>query len=86
MIDASQKSVYIIQIWISQGWYANETSGNSKCSKQFFITLSIGIAEIQRELTDENIEYIAKRADKALYIAKQNGRNRTVIFDPKIYD
>jgi len=50
------------------------------------ITLNIGIAEIQRELTDENIEYIAKRADKALYTAKVTGRNRTVTFDPKIYD
>jgi diguanylate cyclase (GGDEF)-like protein/PAS domain S-box-containing protein len=50
------------------------------------ITLSIGIAEIQRELTDENIEYIAKRADKALYTAKHTGRNRTVTFDPQNYN
>ena len=46
------------------------------------ITLSIGIAEIWREPADESVERIVQRADKALYAAKQAGRNRTVIFDP----
>ena len=46
------------------------------------VTLSIGIAEISREPADESVERIVQRADKALYAAKQAGRNRTVIYDP----
>jgi two-component system cell cycle response regulator len=45
------------------------------------ITLSIGIAEIRHEPVDENFECIIQRADKAMYKAKQSGRNRIVIFD-----
>ena len=39
-------------------------------------TLSIGLAEYRR---DETIEQIQQRADKALYKAKSNGRNRVEI-------
>lgn len=45
------------------------------------VTLSIGIAEIWRDPADESVESVVQRADKALYTAKQTGRNRTVIFD-----
>jgi diguanylate cyclase (GGDEF)-like protein len=44
------------------------------------VTLSIGIAELQLDLVDENLETIVQRADKALYTAKSTGRNRTMIF------
>ncbi len=43
-------------------------------------TLSIGIAETQHEPVDENAERVIQRADDALYKAKHNGRNCTVIF------
>lgn len=44
------------------------------------VTLSIGIAEICRKSEDENIERIIQRADKAMYQAKEQGRNRTVTY------
>nr|WP_315982926.1 diguanylate cyclase [Aliamphritea spongicola] len=40
------------------------------------ITLSIGQTSIAAQ--DEKPEQILKRADKALYDAKQNGRNRVI--------
>jgi diguanylate cyclase (GGDEF)-like protein/PAS domain S-box-containing protein len=48
------------------------------------ITLSIGVAEAFSDAQDENIETIIQHADKALYIAKTNGRNRTIIHSPQI--
>ncbi|MBE7433199.1 MAG: diguanylate cyclase [Anaerolineales bacterium] len=45
------------------------------------ITLSIGIAELVREPPDENVERVIQRADEALYAAKAQGRNRTVVYD-----
>ena len=47
------------------------------------VTISIGVAEIQSDPADENVEQIVSRADKALYAAKQAGRNLTKIFDPQ---
>jgi diguanylate cyclase (GGDEF)-like protein len=40
------------------------------------ITISLGCAMIQ---TNENINELIKRADVALYAAKYNGRNQTVV-------
>ncbi|HEY9151253.1 MAG TPA: PAS domain S-box protein [Anaerolineales bacterium] len=48
----------------------------------FTLTLSIGIAEIRRKATEDNVEHVIQRADEALYRAKESGRNRTVIFGP----
>lgn len=42
------------------------------------ITVSLGCALIQ---VDENIDELTKRADVALYVAKNNGRNQTVVSD-----
>jgi diguanylate cyclase (GGDEF)-like protein len=46
-----------------------------------FVTLSIGIAEMLHEPQDGSVYNMIRRADKAMYAAKQAGRNRTVIFD-----
>ena len=40
------------------------------------VTASFGITEY---LEDESIETLFKRCDKALYLAKENGRNRVEI-------
>ncbi len=45
------------------------------------VTLSIGIAETIHAPQDESVENVIRRADEAMYAAKQAGRNRTVIFD-----
>jgi diguanylate cyclase (GGDEF)-like protein len=43
------------------------------------ITLSAGVAG--HDPLDASVEDIIRRADQALYAAKQAGRNRTVVFD-----
>lgn len=46
----------------------------------FVVTLSVGVAEIVYEPYDMSIEDVIRRADEALYKAKKNGRNHTVIY------
>ena len=47
--------------------------GQSNNSKTLNVTMSFGAA---RRNSGESIEELMKRADKALYKAKENGRNR----------
>ena len=47
------------------------------------VTLSIGIAETIHDPQDESVDDVIRRADEAMYAAKQAGRNRAVIFDAK---
>ncbi len=49
-------------------------------NSSLFITISIGIAEISLAPQDQSVESTIHRADLALYEAKQNGRNHTVIY------
>ena len=46
----------------------------------FIVTLSIGVAEIINSPQDGTIEDVIRRADHALYQAKKNGRNHTIIY------
>ena len=42
------------------------------------VTISLGISELQND--DEELDSIISRADKALYRAKNESRNKTVIY------
>lgn len=44
------------------------------------ITISCGVAELSSP--DDTLDQIVRRADEALYSAKRQGRNRTVLFTP----
>lgn len=51
-----------------------EEAGNS-----LSVTLSLGIADINLDPPDASIEDAIRRADQALYKAKQSGRNHTIV-------
>jgi diguanylate cyclase (GGDEF)-like protein len=44
------------------------------------VTLSIGIAETRQEPMDKSVEAVIQRADKAMYAAKAEGRNRIKVY------
>lgn len=48
--------------------------------RQILSTISVGVAELHPD--DATLDSLVERADKALYAAKQGGRNRTVLADP----
>jgi diguanylate cyclase (GGDEF)-like protein len=45
--------------------------------KTFKVTVSIGMTSLKK---DDTVESFVERADKALYKAKESGRNKVVIF------
>lgn len=46
------------------------------------VTASFGVASIHDELDD--MEELVNKADKALYLAKESGRNKVVVWDPQL--
>ncbi len=46
----------------------------------FMVTLSIGVAELVHSPRDRSVEDVIRKADKALYMAKKNGRDHTIIY------
>jgi diguanylate cyclase (GGDEF)-like protein len=61
-------------------------------SGQLTLTISIGIAQTMPIVLDseespqtpsDTVENLLQRADRAMYAAKQAGRNRTMIYDPE---
>lgn len=48
------------------------------------VTLSIGIAEFTHTQQVESVDNLIRRADEAMYAAKQAGRNRAVIYGPNV--
>ncbi len=56
---------------------------NDKKNITLKVTVSIGVAECDF-INDRNIDDLIDRADKAMYKAKQDGRNRVVIYDDSI--
>lgn len=54
-------------------------SSNSSQRQEVRVTVSIGVAGLGQEVTDSLS--LIQRADEALYRAKQEGRNRVIIYD-----
>ena len=46
--------------------------------KNINVTISIGICEYS---SDDNAKTVLQKADKALYMAKENGRNRVEVYE-----
>ena len=56
-----------------------ELAGNAWVTTEGALTLTISSGVAEMEPNDDSIEPLVRRADRALYEAKQQGRNRTVL-------
>ena len=54
-----------------------------KSGQTLHVTLSAGIAGLRRKPIDTSVEMVVQRADRALYQAKSEGRNRARLFASK---
>ena len=65
---------------IAERVHNNITSqANATEKKNPYVTISIGVAEL-KQASDSTLEKLIARADKAMYIAKQAGRNQLVVY------
>jgi len=48
---------------------------------QVYVSISIGIATMEEKATETTIDQLLLRADLAMYLAKQSGRNRVIAWD-----
>jgi diguanylate cyclase (GGDEF)-like protein len=51
--------------------------------RELSVTVSIGVSHTSTELLVPDSATFIERADKALYVAKRTGRNRTSVYDPE---
>ena len=57
---------------------------SEKDIKEINVTISIGVSEFEK--TDKEAQNLYKKADLALYEAKESGRNRVIIYNEKTKD
>ena len=58
---------------LGQRWESEKEIFSPEANKEITITISIGVTEY---IPGERISALVERADKAMYISKENGRNR----------
>jgi diguanylate cyclase (GGDEF)-like protein len=73
--DSNAQQAYIVAERIRQDIATSDLASDVGPVR---VTISAGIAEILSH--DDTLDKLIHRADQALYIAKQTGRNRTHIF------
>jgi PleD family two-component response regulator len=76
-IERAQRNawdIWLVTVDIDFFKRVNDTYGHA-AGDVIAITISIGVA---RKKTDESLEQLVHRADKALYRAKEDGRNCVV--------
>lgn len=56
--------------------------GGAGCHRQWAVTVSIGVATAAAGETDLTLDTLAERADRALYAAKRQGRDRVLVAAP----
>ena len=74
LVGAKEKDAVTIMNNLKEKIEKTEFKANNQLIK---ITLSVGVAGLNKE---DNFNELFKKADKALYQAKQNGRNKVVLY------
>lgn len=73
--DAASLAEKLLTRVASQPFLVN---GERQNNKEIHTTISVGVAELTNEV--EGIDQLVSNADAALYCAKREGRNRTVVY------
>ncbi|MEJ2451598.1 MAG: GGDEF domain-containing protein [Gammaproteobacteria bacterium] len=83
MPDTPAELAYQVSERLRKSFMSEATSIAAFSSLSLPITVSIGVAELQR---GEDIDALLRRADTALYQAKDKGRNRSELADKHKYE